>query len=141
MKRCSAMKKIILMLITIIAAVFVLGGCSDSDDTVVISERFFLHEMQEIFFNHQQYLGRTIQFEGMFRTIPWGDDDRFIVMRYHWGCCGEEPVGLEIDLNNFAPLAQNAWVEVTGTLDIDDVFLILRVTSIVELEERGLEVV
>jgi putative membrane protein len=137
------MKKIILTGIMILAATFILTGCTSENDgdAVVISERFFVNEMLEVVLNHQQYLGRTLQFEGMFRTMPWHDTDRFIVMRYHFGCCGEEPIGLEVVMNGVAPFEQDAWVEVTGTLDIDNGFLVLRVTSIVELEERGLEVV
>ena len=142
------MKRIIMMTIMIITAVFVLAGCVDSDgasasgdNTVVISERFFVNEMLEIVMNHRQYLGRTLQFEGMFRAIPVDDVDRFIVMRYMDGCCGQDAIGLEVIIGDLAPFAHDAWVEVTGTLDLDDGFLVVRVTSITELEERGSEFV
>jgi len=137
------MKKIVLTVFMILAAVFVFGGCGEGsgDDTVVISERFFVHEMQEVVFNHQQYLGRTIQFEGMFRIIPMGGIDRFLVMRYMVGCCGEEPVGLEVVMENIPAFDYNAWVEVTGILEMNNGFLVLQLTNIVELDERGLEVV
>jgi len=135
------MKRLILGTLVALLTTFVLVGCGSDDDTVVISERFFANEMQEVVLNHQQYLGRTIQFEGMFRTISVSDVDRFLVMRYHDGCCGEEPVGLEVILGDFEPFAQDAWVEVTGILEVAGGFLVLEVTNIRELSVRGREVI
>ena len=136
------MRRKILAAIVILAVACVLAGCTGSEnDTVVISERFFVNEMKEVVFNPNQYLGRTLQFEGMFRIVPVGDINRFIVMRYTIGCCGEEPIGLEVIMGNFTPFEHNAWVEVAGTLDLNDGFLVLHVTSITELDERGAELV
>jgi len=134
------MKRVILIAIMIFGAL-VFAGCGDSDDTVVISERFFAQEMQEVVFNHNQYLGRTIHLEGMFRTIPWEGIDRFLVMRYVEGCCGPEPFGFEVVLGDFSPFSHDAWVEVTGILAMVDGFLVLEVSAINELEVRGLELV
>jgi len=134
------MKKLILAF----AFVFILAGCAGADDgdVIMIGERFFANQMQEIFLNHQQYLGSTLQFEGMFRTMTtrYGDEF-FMVYRYAIGCCGEEIMGLEIDMSEFTPFVDNAWVEVNGVLDIDQGFLVLRTISIVEMDERGAELV
>ena len=135
------MKKIFLMLFLVLF----FAGCAtgaDGDDVVLITERFFSNQMQEIFLNHQQYLGSSVQYEGMFRTIVTRDGDEFfMVYRYSIGCCGEEIMGLEVDMNGLAIFPDNAWVEVRGVLDMDDGFLVLRPTWINEMNERGLELV
>jgi len=132
------MKKLIL----VFAFIFILTGCANDEEVIMISERFFSNQMQEIFFNHQQYLGSTIQYEGMFRTmVTRYGDEFFMVYRYMFGCCGEEIMGLEVDMNGFMPFADNAWVEVRGVLDMDEGFLVLRTIFIEEMAERGAELV
>ena len=145
------MKKRILAAILALMTVFVFTGCAGSDNggyngsddsrIVVISERFFVLELMEVLLNHQQYMGRTIQLEGMFRTIDGNGVDRFAVMRYTQDCCSEKPIGLEVIMEGFSPFADDAWVEVTGTLAVYNDFLVLKVTSITELARRGAEVV
>ena len=149
------MKKRIIAILLALMTAFVFTGCTGSDDggyngsddgsddgrIVVISERFFVLELMEVLLNHQQYMGRTIRLEGMFRTMDESGVDRFAVMRYTWTCCSEEPFGVEVVLGDFPPFADNAWVEVTGTLAVYNDFLVLKVTSITELARRGAEVV
>ena len=114
-----------------------------AEDIITIGERFFVNQMMEIFMNYNQYLGRTLQFEGIFQTYSWNDNDFHLVIRYMLGCCSpEEMIGFEILMDeNFGVFEDDAWVEVTGVLDLDDDFLVIRVTNIVELEERGMELV
>ena len=143
----NLMKKLLLIGVLLLA----LAGCGggnnaygyDGDSGVLfISERFFVNQMQEIFLNHTLYLGDTIQYEGMFRTMTMiNGEEFFMVYRYFMGCCGEEVVGLEVDMSGFEPFDDHAWVEVRGVLDMDDDFLVVRVTTIRELAERGAEVV
>ena len=137
------MKKRILAAILALMTVLAFTGCTGGDDdgVVVISERFFVHELMEVLLNHQQYIGRTIRLEGMFRTLHVDGVDRFVVMRYTFTCCSEEPIGLEIVLGDFSPFAADAWVEVAGTLTMNNGFLVIQVTSITELTRRGAEVV
>jgi len=111
----------------------------DARNVIVIGERFFVNQMFEIFLNHQQYIDRVVQYEGLFRTIEWNGLDFYIVYRYMLGCCGEEErIGFEVVMDGFEPFADDAWVEVVGVLDTDDGFLVLRVISITEMDERGL---
>ena len=135
------MKKRIIAAILALMTVFSFTGCSDNDGTVVISERFFVHELQEVVFNYQQYLGRTIQLQGMFRTWNIDGVDRFLVMRYTQDCCGAKPVGMEVVLEDFSPFADDTWVEAEGILAIINGFLVIQVTSITEPARRGAEVV
>jgi len=135
------MKKTIFALVLLL--VLGLTGCagsSDNDDIIEIGERFFVNQMTEIFLNHSQYMGRTIRYEGMFRTARWGDMEFSVVYRNVPGCCSpEEVMGFEVVMDGFELFEDNAWVEVTGVLDFDGSYIIIRVTEIVELEERGAE--
>ena len=133
------MKKII----GILALAVIFGACgnrTDDDGILVIGDRFFVHQVHDIWMNTPQYLGRTIQYEGIFRIVNWratGYDH--IVMRYTAGCCTREPIGFFILLSDslypFPP--DHAWVEVTGVLEETDGFLALNAISLIEMEERG----
>jgi len=139
------MKKIIFALILIL--ILGLTGCGsspddDGEDIIEIGERFFVNQVMEILLNHQQYLGRTIRYEGMFRTVSWGDMEFSLVYRNSLGCCSpEEVVGFEVIMDGFELFEDNTWVEVTGVLEFDGMYVVIRVTDIVELEERGAELV
>ncbi|MCL2226945.1 MAG: hypothetical protein FWB97_04885 [Oscillospiraceae bacterium] len=112
------------------------------EDAIVIGERFFINQMFEIFLNHQLYLGRTIQYEGIFQAIEWDGVIFHIVFRYTAGCCGNDGrVGFELIMDGFEPFQDDTWVEVTGILEYDNGFLVLRPISIIEMDERGAEVV
>ena len=139
------MKKIVVVL----ALAVILGACgnrsSDGENAgnagiLVIGDRFFVHQVHDIWLNTRQYLGRTIQYEGIFRTVHWrqtGYDH--IVIRYTISCCGEVPIGFYILLpDSFYPLPpENAWVEVTGVVEIHQGDLMVRAVSLIETEDRG----
>jgi len=132
------MKKRIVFFVILITAAFALVGCADNDDTMVISERFFANEMLDLVINHQQYLDRTVQFEGMFRHLePVDGQERYMVMRYFMDCCEVLPLGLRVFLDDMEPFGEDAWVEVVGTLVLEEGTLALRLTSIFEMEEQG----
>jgi len=151
------MKKIGLFLIASLIMTMVLTGCADADesiaadavsiyeaygDAVVITERFFVNQIMEVFMNHEIYLGRLIQYEGMFYDLGQGSDDFFAVIRYTFGCCGVDGrIGFQVVLDDFQPLPDDTWVEVSGILEMNDGFLMLRVVALSEKDERGSEVV
>ena len=119
-----------------------------SNDTLVIEERFFVFWMWDIVFNSDNYLGRTIQYEGMFRTLHWDDGYLHQVFRYTEGCCGPDGIiGLEVRLDSIdiEPFPDGAWVEVAGILEEfvegGRTFVRLEVISIIEMDERGAEFV
>jgi len=131
----------------ILALAMILGACgnrSDDDGILVIGDRFFIHQVHDIFMNTQQYLGQTIRYEGIFRIVNWraaGYDH--VVMRYAMGCCTREPIGFFILLSDclypFPP--DHAWVEVTGVVEIYEGSLMINALSLIEMEERGLQFV
>ncbi|MCL1843386.1 MAG: hypothetical protein FWF79_06200 [Defluviitaleaceae bacterium] len=133
---------------------FIFAACAEADESparpplsvqpdVVISERFFINEMMEIFLNRRVYEGQIIQYEGLFVRETWADETFYAVVRHVPACCTpSESLGFEVLLNGNESFEDNAWVEVTGTLEINESgFIVLRAIYLLELEERGFEFV
>ena len=139
------MKKRIVLVITIVMfcmSLIVMVGCGESDNIFTIDERFFVIQVNDIWLNPARFMGRTIRYEGLFGSEQFDDEMIFFVARQTFGCCGNDGwVGFEVVLDGIEPLADDAWVEVTGVLESQGRRLFLRVTSLVELEERGMEFV
>ena len=137
------MRKLIMLLLIVLLLV----GCSNGEGIVEIEERFFLAQVNHIRRNADAYVGRTLRYEGMFRTFHWpARGDFHMVLRHTFGCCGDDGiVGFEVYLGDIDPPPYDAWVEISGVLEsyTMDNLRILRVaaTSITELDERGEEVV
>jgi len=108
------MKMIFMSLIMIV----LLAGCavgSSEEDVHVLDEHFFGTQIMELFHNTEDFLGRTIRYEGILTSFDSGaGEDIFVVYRYEDGCCGPEPVGLEVFLSGIEPFPNDTWVEVTG---------------------------
>ena len=141
-RREERMRKTIVACALALAAV--LAGCAqEADDILVIGDRFFVQQIDDIFINRPQNLGRTIRYEGVFRAMHWAPTDtyHFYVVRYVMSCCGFHAVGFELLPYNVPPLPDETWVEVTGVLEEDDGFIVIRVISLIETTERGAEVV
>jgi len=128
-------------------------GCSSAegnDEVVEIREQFFLRQTQYILQNLNQFTGRTIRYEGAFFAYadgaPGGNTYYFVV-RFSGGCCGDDggSLGFEVYLGDFEPFLDDAWVEVTGVLELRDSWQpnnpVLVVTAINELPVRGQTVV
>ena len=126
------MKKKILAMFAIAALAFGLAGCGGGSDTIVISDRFFVQEINDLVLNHQQNLGRTIEYEGLFLSM--GDGERYMVLQFLWSCCGIEPFGFFVDIGDRAPFEDLTWVAVSGTLTMSNNELTLDVISIVEAQ-------
>jgi len=127
-----------------LALALVLAGCDrGADNVLVIGERFFVQQIEDIFRNRPQNMGRTIRYEGVFRAMHWAQTDtyHFYVVRYVMSCCGVQAIGFELLPDNVPPLQDETWVEVTGVLEEDGGFIVIRVISLIEMAERGAEVV
>jgi len=139
-------------ILAIIMALLLLAGCTSSageaeDSVFEISERFFSTQFVEIFLNVDDFIGRTIRYEGIFEEFNNASGEHFyVVFRYIVGCCGiEGHLGLELILNDIEPLPDGTWTEVSGILAMHEEggqsVLRLDVISLVELDTRGLEAV
>jgi len=145
MKDVKILKRLITsvtMAVMLCMSLAVLNGCG-GEAVVVIDERFFVVQTQDILFNPSRFMGRTIRYEGFFGSMQWDDEPPLhYVARRTLGCCGDDGIiGFEVVLGDIAPPADDAWVEVTGVLHGEGRRLFLYVTHLTELQERGMEFV
>ncbi len=116
-------------------------------DVIEISERLFIAQTNDIYLNTADYLGKTIKYEGIFKTMYWqeADETYYFVFRYGPGCCGYDgEAGFEVTWDGEWP-EENAWCEVVGVLESYELagwtYLRLALSSLTVLEERGAEFV
>ena len=142
-------KSIKLKFFAIAAAVlFLMPGCTGGNGGIVrLEERMFATHFSHIYINAIDYLGRTIQLEGVFMKKWWGwpyyDPFRYFVMRFvpeH--CCGGF-IGFEVKWPEESTFpADGSWVEATGVLGADSALnLYLKLSSLTVLDRRGAEMV
>ena len=148
------MKKLCVGLITVLFLLLpLISGCaadSEDDDIVEIREQFFMQQTDYILRNLDEFTGRTLQFEGVFFGVeetPPGSDTHYFVVRFAAGCCGDDgqSFGFEVYLGDFEPFEDNAWVSVTGVLELRDSWQpnnpVVVVTEIEEMRFRGSSVI
>ncbi|MDR0302699.1 MAG: hypothetical protein LBI04_10360 [Treponema sp.] len=124
---------------------------SPNKGVVEIKEKMFISQVNDVYLNAEDYLGKTIKLEGIFKQeqySEWDDPYRF-VLRYGPGCCGNDGnVGFEIKWeDNTQPYPDDdSWVETTGVLKFyGDTgymqYLYLDLISLNVLSRRGAEIV
>jgi zinc transport system permease protein len=126
------------------------------DSAVIeIKEKMFIAQVNDVFLNPDDYLGKTIKLEGIFKEEKYliGDTAYFFVLRYGPGCCGSDGnAGFEVAWDETAlegegPSYPNVddWVEATGRLDYYEEdgypYLYLALSSLRTLDTRGAEYV
>jgi len=165
------MKKIVLISII---AVLVISGCANKKSEakpaaeiteediftipdgidVVIRERLFIGQVNDVYRNPDEYVGKTIKLEGLFMYGIAGDREYCYVIRKGPGCCGDDgQVGFEVSWNppgdppgerDVYPKS-NAWVAAQGELKRYESqgynFLYLSLSELNTLEKRGKEFV
>ncbi|MCL1895212.1 MAG: hypothetical protein FWG03_01550 [Clostridiales bacterium] len=115
-------------------------------DVIEVKEKMFVAQMNDIYYNADDYLGKTIKYEGIFDIYEEDTGvDYYFVIRYGPGCCGIDlNAGLEVAWDKGYP-EQNDWVEVVGVLedyeDNGNNYLRLALSSLTVLDVRGAEVV
>jgi len=119
---------------------------SDSD-VVEISEKLFIAQTNDIYINTEDYLGKTIKYEGIFKSYYWEEADTTYcyVIRYGPGCCGYDgEAGFEVAWDGELP-GEDDWCEAVGILETYDEngiqYLRLSLTSLTVKDERGAEYV
>jgi hypothetical protein len=130
-----------------------------SDGVIEIKEKLFIAQTNDVYLNPEEYMGRTIKYEGLFKSVYYEEagDPYCFVLRYGPGCCGNDgSAGFEVawdaaerpDLAEGAPgefPEEDAWVEATGVLKSYEEdgypYLYLALSSLKVLEQRGAEFV
>jgi len=120
-----------LMIVSIVLLLWLIG-CSGNDEDIAflatayqndyannhiieITDYDFALQIQEIQTNRDDFIGRTIRYEGMFLSSYWEGETIYFIGRLEGGCCGL--YAFEVYLNNFHRLDDETWVEVTGILE------------------------
>jgi len=119
---------------------------------IEIKEKMFISQVNDVYLNKDDYLGKTIKLEGLFKMEQGYDKAYCFVLRYGPGCCGYDGnVGFEVSWNKDKETeksypGEDSWVEATGELktyeeDGYNEFLYLDLVSLNVLDKRGQETV
>jgi zinc transport system permease protein len=133
------------------------GTAKTNTGVFEIKEKMFIAQTNDIYLNPQDYVGKTIKLEGLFKLEQYaggGDAPYCFVIRYGPGCCGYDGnAGFEVAWDSFGTIdrtvkkypREDDWVEAIGELkyyDEDDYpFLYIALSSLKVLDKRGAEFV
>jgi len=119
------MRKVLSLFFIIIIAVSLLSGCSGDDYIIEIDDSIFGFKVRHILLNPDDYVGRTVRYEGLFQTQHCPTTGSFyMVNRSMAGCCGGDGyIGFEVYLGDIEPPPNDAQVEVYGTFELYEVEL------------------
>jgi uncharacterized membrane protein YcgQ (UPF0703/DUF1980 family) len=124
---------------------------AEAKPALEIKEKLFIAQTNDIYLNPEEYMGREIKLQGLFKTDSYtGSAESYcFVLRYGPGCCGYDgTAGFEVkwpsDHDSDYP-GEDDWVEAVGILDSYDEdgypYIYLSLKSLNVLEERGAETV
>lgn len=125
------------------------GEAAKSGEIIEIKEKMFVAQTNDVYLNTDDYLGRTIRYEGIMFS-EWDEGlgrNAYYVVRYGPGCCGYDSLaGFEVtfeDGYDYPP--DNSWVEATGVVDVYErngwPIIWVKLDSLVVKAERGAETV
>jgi hypothetical protein len=122
---------------------------ADSKGVIEIKEKMFIAQTNDVYLNPEDYLGRTIKLEGLFKYEIGYENTYCFVIRYGPGCCGYDGnAGFEVawdgSKNRKYP-EEDAWVEAVGKLQTYEEsgypYLYLSLDSLTVKKTRGAEFV
>ena len=142
------MKKFLPAALLTFAALFCGIARGAEPEVIVIREKLFIQQCNDVYLNPNDYLGRTIRLEGIYGELPGEKNGEILsyVYRVGPGCCGYDGVaGFRVLYGGASKPRQGAWVEATGTVELlppnaEDV-VALRLSQLKVLEKRGAEYV
>ena len=142
----------IILAMTVVSCTKPKAAINNSGETIEITEKLFISQVNDVYLNTNDYLGKTIKLEGIFKTEQYQERDEpyYFVVRYGPGCCGTDGnAGFEVawtgDIKRPYP-APDSWVEAMGVLDVYEEdgqigYLYLNLSSLTVLSKRGAEFV
>ena len=141
-------KRLMALGIVAASALFFMANCSGQTDVVEIGERMYIGQVNDIYLNADDYLGKTIKLEGVLKKFATWDRDYYLVVRYGTDeCCDDTPIGFEVAwARNQSFPEPESWVEAIGVLRTEKVndfysYLYLDLSSLNVLSRRGAEFV
>jgi len=109
--------------VIIIICIFFNGCVKTNDDAKVIEigERMFVTQINDIYLNAREYLGKPVKLEGIFKIDHSNEEPFFYVIRYFYDeCCGiDNMAGFEVrglGLSDGIFPDDDSWVEAFGIL-------------------------
>ncbi|MDR2446470.1 MAG: metal ABC transporter permease [Treponema sp.] len=127
------------------------GSGGTRSETIEIKEKMFIAQVNDVYLNPEDYFGKTIKLEGLFKLQQYADKNYYFVLRYGPGCCGNDGnAGFEVAWDDSFTLQpqypkEDVWVEATGVLKSyeEDGFpyLYIALTSLTLPDTRGAEFV
>lgn len=123
-------------------------AAASATGVINITEKLFVTYINEIYTNTSDYIGKTIQIEGMFDEYyeKTNGNTYYYVFRTGPGCCGNDGsmCGFEFTYGGKMP-TEDDWIEVVGTLrtykEGANTYLTLDASSVTVKDTRGAEVV
>ncbi|MDR1218713.1 MAG: metal ABC transporter permease [Treponema sp.] len=122
-----------------------------SAETIEIKEKLFIAQVNDVYLNPEDYFGKTIQLQGLFKLQQYEGKNYRFVIRYGPGCCGTDGnAGFEVAWDESFTLQpqypqEDDWVEATGVLKSyeEDGFpyLYIALTNLTLPDTRGAEFV
>ncbi|MDR3167331.1 MAG: hypothetical protein LBT93_05255 [Treponema sp.] len=127
------------------------------DEVVEIREKMFIAQVNDVYLNPEDYMGKTLKLEGLFQIqYYYNADPYYFVIRYGPGCCGNDGnAGFEVLWDGtFLEIPEEGdpvypeegdWVEAVGVLGAYEEdgypYLCIALSSLKALDERGAEFV
>jgi uncharacterized membrane protein YcgQ (UPF0703/DUF1980 family) len=116
-------------------------------DEIIIRDKLFIAQCNDIYLNPDEYLDKNIRWEGIYTEAvnPNTNETYKFVIRYGPGCCGNDgTAGFEVLYDKDTPNV-NDWVEVVGKIEMveedGNEFIAVRLSEIKVLDVRGQEFV
>ncbi len=120
----------------------------ESEEVFEIREKFFINQINDIFFSIEEYEDKVVGLEGMYSvfTTEDGNSSTPVVYRNGPGCCDNDTwAGFLLNYDGDVKPKENDWIRVEGIPEVvvDGVYqeLYLNVTKMEILETRGAEYV
>lgn len=124
-------------------------GAADRGKVIEIKEKMFIAQTNDVYLNQEDYLGKTLRLQGLFKVQGGYEKPLYFVVRYGPGCCGfDGSAGFEVawDAERGAAYPdEDAWVEATGefkTYEQDGYpYPYIALSDLRVLDQRGAEYV
>lgn len=143
------MKNPIRQILPILLLLGIVPSLAMAEEGIVeIKEKMFLTQINDIYYNYDDYKDKKIVVEGMFALFESADGKSRspVVFRYGPGCCSNDGWGgFLLDYKDNQPATKD-WIRVVGTPEIRDSTLglpelYLKVETLEVKTKRGLELV
>ncbi len=114
------MRKLLIVPAIVLVAIAIHLLLRDDNGIVIIQDKYFTTQLEDIYLNAQTYAGKQIAIEGFTLLLDDGEfPGKFAVARLFIVCCGPgAPIGLPCSYSEATP-QENDWIAVEGIIRVD----------------------